>query len=185
MHSTEWNRLHSPLLRLPGEIRNWIYKYIFSGNLVLPSYAGWESAPLDQPGHLSWSNWKTMRALTLVSRDWYTETRLLPYSCNAIWFGDSKDCSNCFHNLKDDVRSAIETVKCGDSFGFGQFVDRYGLISGTNRLLPNIKKVVFMVRQRADDVKLAKHRGCRLRREAKLEAFGRAQGWVTVFEAKY
>lgn len=92
----------------------------------------------------------------------------MPYSHNALWVEDTGTCSDCFRNLKDEVRFAIKTVKCADRFGFGEWVDQYGLIPGTKRLLPNIKKVVIVVRQRADDVKSAKHHRRRLRREESL-----------------
>jgi hypothetical protein len=70
--STERNRKCSALLRLPGEIRNRIYEYIFGGNMILLD-GGAVSQPLERyPA--SQSNLLSLCAPTLLCRDIYNDT---------------------------------------------------------------------------------------------------------------
>ncbi|KAF1832936.1 hypothetical protein BDW02DRAFT_624666, partial [Decorospora gaudefroyi] len=74
------NQRDSPLLRLPAELRNKIYRFVLGGNHIRPyceTVMGvWE---VSFPG---WAYSRLQLALLEVCRQVYAETKLLPFSLN-------------------------------------------------------------------------------------------------------
>lgn len=94
------NQTASPLLRLPAELRNKIWEYIFSGHFIVPkstlvwqgiseALAWWPMVPIKFPGRIFLFGEPIENKLHFLStlsvcRQIYHETRLLPFSCN-VW----------------------------------------------------------------------------------------------------
>lgn len=111
------NQIRSPLLRLPGEIRNQIFEDVFSTDEVieLRPYEGSDYA--DQHSNKT-ATVKIMLGHNLspfnvlfVSRQIYLETRLLPYSlntfhCAGFWF-----LNIILRRMPSEQRCAIRTLK--------------------------------------------------------------------------
>ena len=77
--SSERNREQSPLLRLPGEIRNRIYEHVFSGNMLNLRMRGNECVPLCSRFRSSAEareHCRQVRQFTHICRGIYTEARL-------------------------------------------------------------------------------------------------------------
>jgi hypothetical protein len=118
-HSSERNRHQSSLLRLPGELRNKIYRYAMSGVTlsIFPSPNSRERFHLH--AHLAGattvavpsSKVLDMTSLTRVCRQVYVETLLLPFQ--AITFHIHSDGSflKFIDVLSDAERDAISTVQ--------------------------------------------------------------------------
>ncbi|KAI4651704.1 uncharacterized protein J4E79_009185 [Alternaria viburni] len=85
---TKTNRQRSPLLRLPAELRNKIYGYVLGGmklriaqrtrKLDFLAVASVDSPYAEIPLH-------TLTGLTLVSRQLYAETRILPFELGIMF----------------------------------------------------------------------------------------------------
>jgi hypothetical protein len=69
----------SPLLRLPPEVRNTIYAYAFSGCEIIAYYSYPQPQVESSGAGPSFERCKTLFAPTMVCRQMYAETRLLPY----------------------------------------------------------------------------------------------------------
>lgn len=90
--------MDSPLLRLPGEIRNQIYKHVFADQHVNVFrhgerlFTGVDNEPdYYQLRHrFSW-NWTRLLNLTFACRQLQKETTSLPYNMNVIRFSNSVD----------------------------------------------------------------------------------------------
>ncbi|CAO2656897.1 Nn.00g057000.m01.CDS01 [Neocucurbitaria sp. VM-36] len=80
------NQTESPLLRLPGEIRNKIYDYAFSGHIIHvfgnePNHSLYGSVDWLPVGYSLSMLIKT----TTLCRQIRSETALLPFGCNKFW----------------------------------------------------------------------------------------------------
>ncbi|KAF2634664.1 hypothetical protein P280DRAFT_538339 [Massarina eburnea CBS 473.64] len=71
--TARYNQIHSPLLRLPGEIRNEIYKFALGGICFLAN-----------PISNSYKTPPNFLALTRVCQQTYSETSLLPFTLNTF-----------------------------------------------------------------------------------------------------
>jgi hypothetical protein len=97
-HSTERNQELSPLLRLPGEIRNRIFFYAI-GNDTLP-------IPSDHtPPDLSKG-----RILSKVCRQLHAETRLLPYAVNDLCFVTIPSFVAWSRRAPQEVRAVVRCI---------------------------------------------------------------------------
>ncbi|KAH7086857.1 hypothetical protein FB567DRAFT_592725 [Paraphoma chrysanthemicola] len=114
----EHNR-NSPLLRLPGEIRNRIYEYAFGGENVYsiaifstPEVEGWDSEVFNS----NIPNFGDLVSPTMVCRQIYDEARTLPYALSTFIM-NHYGCSLVMwiKQLHDWQRNAIQNV----AFEFG------------------------------------------------------------------
>jgi hypothetical protein len=84
--SSSSHNTNSPLLRLPGELRNKIYEYAFGGHEVMLKRDIWYAKDRmycyahDSPLSL----WSDLLSRTTICRQIYEETRLLPYALNTV-----------------------------------------------------------------------------------------------------
>jgi hypothetical protein len=96
--SVERNAQQSPLLRLPAEIRNMIFIFALSDNIISPTL--WHADSDPDPEHTSTvsrsvtGNRPPLHRFSLlrVSRQIYAETAILPYHLSTFRFYDSSDC---------------------------------------------------------------------------------------------
>lgn len=93
IHSFTRNQQHSPLLRLPAELRNQIYTLLFSSLPILICFTtSYATRPIDpcpfpisKPRRWSHMHYSRLRlSLTEVCRQTYAETRLLPFALNTF-----------------------------------------------------------------------------------------------------
>ncbi|KAG9204180.1 hypothetical protein G6514_001819 [Epicoccum nigrum] len=95
---TERNQRLSPLLRLPGEIRNRIYFYaVGNGPLPIPS------------GHTS-PNLFGLHTLSKVCRQLHAETRLLPYALNDLCFVTIPSFVAWSRRAPEEVRAVVRCI---------------------------------------------------------------------------
>jgi len=85
--SSKLNAANSPLLRLPAELRNMVYEYVFEGNrYVFGGYLFTGKRPEDG-NTLIWRKLETNAlGLLLASRQLHAETALLPYKLGVFHF---------------------------------------------------------------------------------------------------
>jgi len=85
--STRLNAANSPLLRLPAELRNLVYGYVFKGNRYeLGGYLFTGKRP-EEGNTLIWRKLETNAlGLLLASRQLHAETALLPYKLGVFQF---------------------------------------------------------------------------------------------------
>jgi hypothetical protein len=94
MHSAERNQIDSPLLRLPGELRNIIYEYALDGRVWSIGYGGWDSLSGDHPRVNDTTESSDACSLLRVCHQIHTEAHhLLTYSSFYAdylrgWFAD-------------------------------------------------------------------------------------------------
>ncbi|KAI4706343.1 hypothetical protein J4E89_009077 [Alternaria sp. Ai002NY15] len=78
--STKLNAVNSPLLRLPAELRNIVYEYVFNGNsFVFDEYLFTDRRPNGEALLCSGAVRNHTLGLLLVSRQLYAESALYPY----------------------------------------------------------------------------------------------------------
>ena len=127
MASSYEKKQKSPLLSLPGELRNKIYEYALGGNLISPFYLGDDDTvfflrsaqygnPQDQSTEEAWAK---LFNLSKVCRQLYQETKLLPYKLNVFNICLGGAFGSFLSQLKDVNKKAITTV----SFGFMSWVE--------------------------------------------------------------
>jgi hypothetical protein len=145
--STALNQLNSPLLRLPGELRNRIYEYVLGGltirnleNVLSAAHVVHEPVGLEQYGarahgtvvpvyassDVSDEPWYRYQPKTVllhvnllkVCRQIYSETHLLPFQLNAFEIHHEK-LGHFLGNLTVAQRDAITTFKIGDTRDIG------------------------------------------------------------------
>jgi len=89
-YSTEINATQSPLLRLPAEIRNQIYSYIFSDSIYELDHEEWQYCDFIKFWVLRpppYSNSLSIVKLPFACRQLHHETSLLPYRLATFDFG--------------------------------------------------------------------------------------------------
>ena len=85
--STLQNAIKSPLLRLPGEVRNRIYEYALGGEEVCCSYYKRPYLRPGQPNRTGKEKYPlSLLMLPQVCRQIHAESALLPYHLNDFWF---------------------------------------------------------------------------------------------------
>jgi hypothetical protein len=121
--------MESLLLRLPGEIRNRIFKYAIGGHVFTPHYSSsrnkqlilircpyepWEEPPND-------STWKQLFILPRVCRFLRTETKCLPFSLNVFVNESSTAFIHFITELKDVYKHSITTMSVGPWCSYHKF----------------------------------------------------------------
>jgi len=123
MYSSEMNRQHSPLLRLPAELRNKICEYALGGMDLRISYRNWElglgELGLGELGLVAAMFYNTpvsftplyrLVGLTLVSRQLYAETNILPFElCTMLALRST--FNDLIERLNITQRQAISTIR--------------------------------------------------------------------------
>ncbi|KAI4707661.1 hypothetical protein J4E89_007766 [Alternaria sp. Ai002NY15] len=104
------NQRESPFLRLPGEIRNQIYAYVFRDTMI-PKFSQMFKADLERRLPVP----ADLRLLT-VSRQVHAETRLLPFKLYAFQVLP-QDISTFINKLSNVQRDAITTTMHWPPFG--------------------------------------------------------------------
>ncbi|KAF1959435.1 hypothetical protein CC80DRAFT_545818 [Byssothecium circinans] len=116
---TQYNQLHSPLLRLPGEIRNKIYEYALGGlRFEKKGYGTTRVYAIEHPGNSKIAHRSVASmalSLTKVCRQVHAETALLPYQLNAFPHNVVFDKSSGYKwdqsdALEQHQREAIKTI---------------------------------------------------------------------------
>ena len=107
-HSGKLNATTSPLLRLPAELRNIIYKYALGGRVLRFSRAGSKNHSIF---HADTYDNPRILGLLRACRQTYSETALLPYQLNLFNFvGWRPDEFRVF--LKMTSAEQIREIKC-------------------------------------------------------------------------
>ncbi|KAI4613401.1 uncharacterized protein J4E87_009868 [Alternaria ethzedia] len=87
---TTLNAVSSPLLRLPAELRNMIFAYVYTGMIYkFDDFESFETKPSDQYRRMASGRWleqQTSDKLPLTCRQMHAETALLPYSLSTFLF---------------------------------------------------------------------------------------------------
>jgi hypothetical protein len=116
------NNQKSPLLRLPPEIRNRIWKYAVGGNTIKSVDIGlWrgdyrlklptsEQLPTSEPGHVF--------ALLRTCRQIYAETAVLPYTDNTFSFCSVRSMRYGLKHVKAHLRTHITSIQLEIDFDF-------------------------------------------------------------------
>jgi hypothetical protein len=101
------------LLRLPGELRNKIYEYVFGGHEVMLKRDIWYAKDRmycyahDSPVSL----WSDLLSRTTICRQIYEETRLLPYALNTFWIPTwGAGYADWVQKLDESQKSAMRKV---------------------------------------------------------------------------
>ncbi|KAH7399462.1 hypothetical protein BKA66DRAFT_605070 [Pyrenochaeta sp. MPI-SDFR-AT-0127] len=127
---------NSPLLRLPGEIRNKIYEYTLGDAIIYPTSIPYLASKEDilprcliqyhstctridtgTSVELPWSmsrDWSLFTALTRVCRQLYHETSTLPFKLNVMVLYAIDDVNAWLAQLKDDKKKAIQAIELID-----------------------------------------------------------------------
>ncbi|KAI8939957.1 hypothetical protein NX059_003683 [Plenodomus lindquistii] len=114
------NLHHSPLLRLPGELRNRIYEYVFTGIIQQhPNPNGIKfTSKICSPMFKKLStkvdstqSTARFRGLLLVSRKIYAETRLLAFQMNEFEVFRVQGLNDFFSKFSDEQRQKITVPK--------------------------------------------------------------------------
>jgi hypothetical protein len=116
--STLRNAQEPPLLRLPPELRNKIYDYVF-GSLKMSLGGSSEdhgiwytfSQPIDAGRFVSMSRIRPTAPLMLSCRQIYTEAELLPFRLNQIELFNQHAFFHATGRLTDRQRNAIRTIR--------------------------------------------------------------------------
>jgi len=141
IYSSEVNRQRSPLLRLPAELRNKIYEYALGGMELRISYRTRKFALLSALSYdpsVSLTPLHRFVGLTLVSRQLYAETKILPFDLCTMDVTRSS-----FHfqieRLNATQRQAISTIRMHYMNAISGAVWRF--LWSEVRLLTGLKRV--------------------------------------------
>ncbi|KAJ4372367.1 hypothetical protein N0V83_004141 [Neocucurbitaria cava] len=117
------NQKNSPLLRLPGELRNRIYEYALGGHLVEPvcglgrletvKDCQLRYCPYESKKETDYKPWDELLALTYVCRQVNQEGRLLVFEINTFQVRKRIAFDAWLLYLKDDQKQAITSVSFG------------------------------------------------------------------------
>jgi hypothetical protein len=104
---------NSPLLCLPGELRNQIYEYAFGGHLIEFGHESRSRIGVRYcyARRFGMSNWSDLLSQTTVCRQIYEEMHLLPFALNTVFidmFGGHY--ANSVQELGKSQKSAIPAV---------------------------------------------------------------------------
>ncbi|KAI4631575.1 uncharacterized protein J4E87_002280 [Alternaria ethzedia] len=110
---SEMNRQRSPLLRLPAELRNKIYEYALGGMELRISYRNRELglvAAMFYNTPVLFTSLHRLVGLTLVSRQLYAETKILPFElCTMLALRFT--FNDLIERLNITQRQAISTIR--------------------------------------------------------------------------
>jgi hypothetical protein len=104
-YSARQNQRDSPLLRLPAELRNQIFRYALGGET-------WNFVVRESNRHRvrNCSGFQHALALLAVCRQIYAETALLPFSLGSFSFNDSDDFEIWLKALNSAQRNEVSVV---------------------------------------------------------------------------
>jgi len=102
-HSTERNQTASPLLRLPGELRNKIYSYVFHGRSVTISLVCLRGLTTPVP--------KTSPSLLRVCRQIHCEASSLAIELTTFRSNNADDLREWFNELPQHQRNAVASIE--------------------------------------------------------------------------
>ena len=118
--STALNSQKSPLLRLPGELRNQIYEYVIGGSEFYSYKDGPNSLhfrlcakPYGEPTQESHANWSNLFSLSISCKQLLKETSHLPWSLNIFQVGLGPEFDNFLAQLDDKHKQLIAMVSFG------------------------------------------------------------------------
>jgi hypothetical protein len=114
--STPRNQTDSPLLRLPRELRDEIYKYAIGGNQITVCHPDAYyprfivRAGAYNEGSATMAKWKELFDLSLTCRQLNAETKDLPYKLS-VWANYlGKEFGDFLSQLKQSKKQAITTI---------------------------------------------------------------------------
>ncbi|KAF2648565.1 hypothetical protein K491DRAFT_722455 [Lophiostoma macrostomum CBS 122681] len=159
---TARNSLESPLLRLPGEIRDKIYKYAIGGNIikfsrvnsgrtgtrktVVSCFDDFFTIPSFSPG----PPFKQLLSLGLVCRQTASETQGLPLATNILGFLGLWELGSVLSSISNDKRNHIIDIVIIDAMlmGIQPFKDfsMTHQLPATTVLMPSLKRI-FVIKQ--------------------------------------
>ncbi|KAF2847890.1 hypothetical protein T440DRAFT_184618 [Plenodomus tracheiphilus IPT5] len=103
------NMLDSPLLRLPGEIRNIIYEYAMMGNVIEEPETTWSYTTAPTTPETKGTVPVALNFLS-VSRQVYAETRILLFKHSALKIHDLNNLRTLKRNIISAQWNAITTI---------------------------------------------------------------------------
>jgi hypothetical protein len=105
MHSSALNQTNSPLLRLPAELRNRVYEYVFGDvRLILGNRPG--ARIMTNTGHDA-----NALALATTSRQLYVETKLMPFVLGHLLAYSVGYLMSGIKKLGPEQRQAIRNIE--------------------------------------------------------------------------
>lgn len=152
MRSSARNRERSPLLRLPGEIRNQIYQYLMSGHIVYPSwrlhddgsrqivtYCAPEPADYANEGtHL----WPLVPSLKYASRQLHAEIGNVPLAETLVRYKPGPTLwVSWLHTWSKEQKRAVKDVQILVQGFWRMPLDTIFLSFKDIKLLPNLRTV--------------------------------------------
>ncbi|KAH3905704.1 hypothetical protein HBI56_211890 [Parastagonospora nodorum] len=115
----------SPLLQLPGEVRTLIFTFVLGGHDIQLNHRmrNFEIRPYHTAACLSSGGQRSFLNLTLVSRQIYIETAMLPFVANTwVFISDPELCQKGLaQRLLPQQANAITTAKCKPETIFYEF----------------------------------------------------------------
>jgi hypothetical protein len=119
MASRAWNDKRSPFLRLPGEIRNEIYRYVIGGHEALPFWVNSDCTEVELRASLynesgeTGQGWTELFNLSYVCKRLNTETRTLPYKLTVFQVDLGAVFETFLNKLKEKKKQLITTISFG------------------------------------------------------------------------
>ncbi|KAJ4345396.1 uncharacterized protein N0V89_011526 [Didymosphaeria variabile] len=118
----EANQVNSPLLQLPGEVRNSIYHYVFANEVLRQTRTGpdWRSPNMKFLPPLSFHDRQNPRrprdqrnwlSLVLVCRQLYVEARILPFQQNAFSITRLRHICPLLRTMHPEQREKITEIQ--------------------------------------------------------------------------
>jgi len=141
------NQIESPLLRLPAELRNRIYEYVFRVDCInffrmetwdynssKDSRPDYNPNPVRGTKPASQSLSSLLKSL-LVCRQYYAETRLLVFKLSPLC-GRPRDLLDAVEKMPRDVRDAIPVLRIYENSNWTRYYRQFYLPTD----LPNLRK---------------------------------------------
>jgi hypothetical protein len=111
-HRTTRNANRSPLLRLPRELRNLIFDFLFNG-LTIQVLHGLKTLPVYRSG--TWARQPfyvhNLVEITTVCRQIRAETSLLPFQRSEFFFSSWKSLAHMARKLTSQQQEAVRTAR--------------------------------------------------------------------------
>lgn len=167
MGSTEHNCATSPLLRLPGEIRNQIYRQLVEGYASAEPW--WRSSTIRRGSNIDWMHarrWVECYSLTAICRDIRAEFGSFLTSMGQIRFWRPLHLYRWAKSASESAKSGIKTVRI--VVLAGNCAPTLRKYMAALRTLPDIERVVVqncrsdtMLKRLADLMEIAVRQGGR------------------------
>ncbi|KAF2270746.1 hypothetical protein CC78DRAFT_596414 [Lojkania enalia] len=141
----ERNRNESPLLRLPGELRNQIFEYVLDLGYELRTSNSYIKrrgmSPIVHAGK------RNALSLLHVCRQLYDETTILPYTLNTFTFHDLYDVDLWIRKTLPCQLETIKSVGICASWAWSDALNYYDLDSQLISKLPGLRKLKISINQ--------------------------------------